>query len=291
MVVKLTRPKYWIHLVILTFLSSLLILFWTPALAQEKSDRVTKIPGSLILPTSPFYFIKGWLERLELTVAVDLEKKALVHVRISQARLSEIDDALINLRFDDADRGYEAYKNHITQAQNALRKTGKVNFNKDISKAVENNTDYIDRLKSRFPERSTLLKTFTLQDQTHELLAVAASSQIVIVSPIALNDLKKFQFVFDIRSEDKFKGMHVPGAIFVPYLDDPKFPMDDFLKNYPESSSFLVVGDNTSQVLIFAQRVINNPLGKDRKIYVLENGLMDYIKYTNLPLDGVEARP
>lgn len=280
-----------IHLVILTFLFALLISYWTPALAQEKSDRVTKIPSSLILPTSPFYFVKGWLEWLELTVTMDLEKNASVHVRLSQDRLSEIDDALINLRFDDADRGFEAYKSHISQAHSALKKTGKDYFNKELSKAIENNTDYIDRLKSRYPEKSSLLKTFTLQDQTYELLALAANSQIVIVSPLALNDLKKFQFVFDIRSENKFKGMHVPGAIFVPYLNNPKFPMDDFLTSYPKSSGFLVVGDNTSEVLIFAQRVINNPLGKDRKIYVLENGLMDYIKYTNLPLDGMEARP
>lgn len=266
---------------------------------EGTTTGVKQIPTVLILPNSPFYPLKLLKENIELLISFSDKDKFQTSMRHSRSRLSEAGDLLLNLNLKEADKIFQAYDRSIENASTFYAKTNDKDKLKIIMVSeVEKNVHLLEDNASRFPERESVRIIFRSKDITRAVIYDNIPGLIRFVTPITLDNLRQYSFVFDIRPKLKYDLLHIPGSILVPVFSptippvfNDKFPLDDFLTDYKNAESYLIVGNYTGDALDFAKKVKDSEIGKVKEIYILENGFVNYAMNTDYPMEGRPAVP
>jgi hypothetical protein len=105
----------------------LAMILTTIAFAQENlTNETTELPRPWILPDSPFYGLKRWIERAQEMFMFREAIKAQFHLRLAQLRLAELKAMQEKNKLERYENLINEYENEINKSevhyQNALKK-------------------------------------------------------------------------------------------------------------------------------------------------------------------------
>ena len=105
-----------------TMLGLMVILMVMPvALAADESNTILPIePG--LTPDSPFYFMDGLGETLQLTFAFNVQDKAQLRLDLAEERLAELDTLVKQNKFEYQNQLMTAYNNQLRFMENDIIK-------------------------------------------------------------------------------------------------------------------------------------------------------------------------
>lgn len=260
-----------------------------------KPETQASLPHEFVFSTSPYYFLKELRENVELLLSFRPEDRFKTLLRISRSRLAEADNGFASLRFESAKKSLDQYNLLIKDINRTYQKvSNKDSFKIVMTNDLEGNASMLTTLASRYPEKSSLKIIHPTKDNTRDVIYENVPTSVRTITPLKLDDIKSFNYIFDIRNKIKYNGLHVPGAIWVPlFLNDTpplipndKFPLEDFFEPYKGAQNFLIIGNFTEDARQFARRVVESNIGKDKIIYILEGGFVNYAMSTDFPLEG-----
>lgn len=114
----------------------------TKSADQVKTLTTLGLPDVIILPTSPFYFLKNLWEEVELFFTFSSEKKVELILEVAEERLAEAYIMIEYKDFEKAKNSLEAYNKQIEKAQEFLSDNNNLNHDEIIKlvRKLEANT-------------------------------------------------------------------------------------------------------------------------------------------------------
>jgi len=149
--------KFFFVFFFLFFLISPIILAQeaTPTLPPGQAwDQRGEIYSPRLLPTSPFYFLKKWKERLELTFAVNVGQKVAKRMEFATRRLAEM-NAVVKTNPEMIEEVAEDYQEElglIEEKSNQLKKEGREELIEHVSEMTLKHQVVLLRIYENVPE-------------------------------------------------------------------------------------------------------------------------------------------
>lgn len=263
--------------------------------SSYRPETLADIPHEFVYPTSPFYFLKEFKENTELLLSFRPEDRFKTLLRISRSRLAESDNGFATLRFEVARKSLDRYNLLLRELNNAYKTiANKDSFKVVMTNDLEGNVSMLSTLATRYPEKSSLKNIHPAKDNTREVIYENVPTSVRTITPLRLDNLKSFNYIFDIRNKIKFDGLHVPQSIWVPlFLGDraplipnEKFGLEDYFEPYKNAENYLIIGNFTEDARQFARRIVESSIGANKTIYILEGGFVNYAMSTDFLMEG-----
>lgn len=102
---------------------------------ERVSTTIDEITDPGMLPDSPFYFLKGWWESIQLTFTFDSVKKAELFDKLASRKLLEAQKLVENGNTELAEKHMEKFENRVQKMQEQVEKAQE--NGKDIDELIE----------------------------------------------------------------------------------------------------------------------------------------------------------
>lgn len=140
------------RMLIVLLVASLLLTVAAPAVwAQEEAAD----PG--LTPDSPFYFLKTWIEKIQLAFTFAPEKKVEVLNKLAEKRVAEARKMIEKGKPELAERCLERYEKHLGKAQEMAEKTKEEKAEEvyeRVAEATSKHVEVLERVLEKVPEQA-----------------------------------------------------------------------------------------------------------------------------------------
>jgi len=132
-------------LAIILVVSLFVMVFAPVALAQDESVE----PG--ITPDSPFYFLKEWIEEIQVMFTFRAENKVELLNRFAEKRLAEAQKMIEKGKTDLAEKCLSRYEKHLNKTQDIIEKLGDEEVCMKVAEATSKHERILSELLGKVP--------------------------------------------------------------------------------------------------------------------------------------------
>ncbi len=136
-------------ILVVFLVASLVVMIFAPtAMAQDELVE----PG--ITPDSPFYFLKQWVEEIQLMCTFRAENKIEFLNRFAEKRLAEAQKMIEKGKMDLAEKCLNRYEKHLNKTQGISEKLGDEEVYMKVVEATSKHMRILNGLLKKVPARA-----------------------------------------------------------------------------------------------------------------------------------------
>jgi len=126
---------------------SLFVMIFAPAaMAQDESVEAG------LTPDSPFYFLKQWVEEIQLMFTFKAENKIELLNRFAEKRIAEAQKMIEKGKTDLAEKCLNRYEKHLNKTQGIIEKLGNEEVYMKVAEATSKHGRILNELLEKVPE-------------------------------------------------------------------------------------------------------------------------------------------